>query len=123
MRRRGSASPGRSPASSPWSPDQPPIQITRLIASRENRLEPITYWMRIGYDNTTSNWARQALKLGYGLRGLIPDGALVRISTVGVAPDLAYKLQDQFIHDFLTSLNPATRTFLIGEPSKAILGS
>src|SRR5579871_810304 len=56
-----------------WSPDAPPIQLTRLIASREGRLEPISYWMRIGYDNTTSNWERQALKLGYGLRGWIPD--------------------------------------------------
>ena len=106
-----------------WSPDEPPITLTRLIASRENRLEPISYWMRIGYDNTTSNWARQALKLGYGLRGWIPDGALIRVSTVGVAPELAYKLQDQFIRDLLKSVNPTTRAFLIGDPAKAILGS
>ena len=61
----------------------PPLQVTQLIATREERIEPITYWMRIGYDNSESNWARQALKLGYGLRGWIPDGALFRVSTLG----------------------------------------
>ncbi len=104
-----------------WSPDQAPIRLTRLVASREGRLEPISYWMRIGYDNTTSNWARQVLKLGYGLRGWVPDGVLVRVSTVGVAPELSFKLQDEFIREFLTSLTPETRSFLIGDPSKALL--
>jgi hypothetical protein len=31
-----------------WSPSAPPIVVTRLIASREDRLEPISYWMRVG---------------------------------------------------------------------------
>ena len=106
-----------------WSPDKAPIQLKRLIASREGRLEPISYWMRVGYDNTTSNWERQALKLEYGLRGMIPDGVLVRVSTVGIAPELSYKLQDQFIRDFLKEVDPETRAFLIGDPSKAFLGS
>jgi EpsI family protein len=106
-----------------WSPTEPAMRLTRLIASREGRQEPISYWMRIGYDNTTSNWARQALKLGYGLKGLIPDGVLVRVSTIGVAPDLSFKLQDQFMRDFLSSVTPETRAFLVGDPSKAMLSS
>lgn len=106
-----------------WASDEAPIRLTRLIASREGRQEPISYWMRIGYDNTTSNWARQALKLGYGLKGWIPDGVLVRISTIGIAPELSFKVQDEFIREFLTSLPPETRAFLIGEPSKALLPS
>ena len=56
-----------SSARLPYSPSAPPLKLTRLVASREERLEPISYWMRIGYDNSNSNWARQALKLGYGL--------------------------------------------------------
>ena len=64
-----------------YSPSAPPLKVTRLVAQREDRIEPISYWMRIGYDNSNSNWARQALKLGYGLRGWVPDGALFRVST------------------------------------------
>ena len=52
-----------------WSASAPPIVLTRLVATREDRLEPISYWMRIGYDVTYSNWARNALKLEYGLKG------------------------------------------------------
>ena len=63
-----------------------PIVLTRLMATREERIEPISYWMRIGYDVTNSNLARNALKLEYGLRGWIPDGALFRVSTLGVPP-------------------------------------
>jgi EpsI family protein len=60
-----------------WSASVPPIPLTRLVASREDRLEPTSYWMRIGYDVTNSNWACNALE--YGLRGWIPDGALFRV--------------------------------------------
>ena len=65
--------------------------------------------MRIGYDNSSSNWARQALKLGYGLRGLVPDGALFRVSTIGIPADLSFKIQDKFIHDLLNAVDPSTR--------------
>ena len=60
-----------------YSPSAPSLRLTRLVATREERIEPISYWMRIGYDNSNSNWARQALKLGYGLRGWIPGRRVV----------------------------------------------
>ena len=106
-----------------WSPDAPPINLTRLVATREDRVEPISYWMRIGYDVSNSNWARQALKLGYGLQGWIPDGALFRVSTIGLPQDIGFKVQDKFIRDLLNALPPDTRAFMVGDPSKAILRS
>jgi EpsI family protein len=106
-----------------WTPEAPPIVLTRLLATREDRLEPISYWMRIGYDVSNSNWARQALKLQYGLRGWIPDGALFRVSTIGLPEKLGFTVQDKFIRDLLGAVTPETRTFMIGDPSKALLGS
>jgi len=53
-----------SPLKLDYASSAPPLKATRLVAQREERVEPITYWMRIGYDNSSSNWARQALKLG-----------------------------------------------------------
>ena len=106
-----------------WSPSAAPIPLTRLVATREDRLEPISYWMRVGYDVSNSNWARQGLKLGYGLRGWIPDGALLRVSTVGLPQDQSFELQDKFIRDLLNAVPPETRTFLVGEPAKALFGS
>jgi EpsI family protein len=106
-----------------YSPAAPPIALTRLVAKREERLEPISYWMRVGYDVSNSNWARQALKLQYGLRGLIPDGALFRVSTIGVPEDVSFKVQDKFIRDLLGAVTPETRAFMVGDPAKALLGS
>ena len=106
-----------------YSPSAPPIKLTRLVATREERVEPISYWMRIGYDNTTSNWARQALKLGYGLEGWVPDGALFRVSTIGIPPEESFKVQDKFIRDLLNSVDAETRAFMVGDPEKALLKS
>ena len=110
-----------SPAELAYSPSMPPLKVTRLVATREDRIEPITYWMRIGYDNSESNWARQALKLGYGLKGWIPDGALFRVSTVGIPSDESFKVQQKFIHDLLNYIDPETREFMVGDPKKALL--
>ena len=106
-----------------WSASAPPILLTRLVATREDRLEPISYWMRIGYDVTNSNWARNALKLEYGLRGWIPDGALFRVSTVGLPPDISFKVQDKFIRDLLNDVPAETRAFMVGDPAKALFPS
>ena len=104
-----------------YSPSAPPLKLTRLVAQREERIEPITYWMRIGYDNSDSNWARQLLKLGYGLRGWVPDGALFRVSTIGIPPEKSFKIQDKFIRDLMKAVDPGTREFMVGDPKRALL--
>jgi EpsI family protein len=91
-----------------------PIKLTRLIAQRESRFEPITYWMRVGNDIATGVVDRQIIRLKYGLRGIIPDGALIRVSTVGLATDASYKLQDQFIRDLLAAVPPQDVKFFTG---------
>jgi EpsI family protein len=92
-----------------------PLKFSRLITERETRFEPVSYWMRVGNDIATGIFDNQILRLKYGLRGLIPDGALVRVSIVGLPADQSFKLQDQFIRDLLAAVDPATRKFLIGE--------
>jgi len=104
-----------------YSPSAPPLKVTRLVAQREDRIEPISYWMRIGYDNSNSNWARQVLKLGYGLRGWVPDGALFRVSTIGIAREKSFKIQDKFIRDLMNAVDPKMREFMVGDPKKALL--
>jgi EpsI family protein len=91
-----------------------PLKVARLIAERESRYEPISYWMRVGNDITTGVVDRQLVRLKYGLKGLIPDGALMRVSTVGLPKEASYKLQDEFIHDLLAAIAPQNRGFFIG---------
>lgn len=91
-----------------------PIRMTRLIAERESRFEPISYWMRVGNDISNGVVDRQIIRLKYGLRGLIPDGALIRISTIGLPEDASFKLQDQFIRDLLAAIPPSELRFFVG---------
>jgi len=93
----------------------PPIKLARLIAERESRFEPISYWMRVGNDITTGVIDRQLVRLKYGLRGIIPDGALIRVSTVGLPQEASYRLQDQFIRDLLAAVPPQDRKFFTGQ--------
>src|SRR6266853_1511099 len=93
------------------------LTISRLITQRETRYEPVSYWMRVGNDVSTGIFDNQILRLKYGLKGLIPDGALVRVSTVGLPAAQSFALQDEFISDLLGSVTPDTKRFLIGENS------
>ncbi len=98
----------------------PELPVRHMTALRENRVEPITYWMRLGDTVATNAVDRQILKVEYGLRGYIADGALIRLSTVGLPPEQAFELQTRFLGDFLRSVDAETRRFLIGDVSKAV---
>lgn len=107
-------------ASLAYSEQAPPISLKRLVAQREARFEPVTYWMRIGNDVATGVVEQQLLKVNYGLRGLVPDGALIRISTTGLPERAAFEIESKFIQDLLQSVDPATRKFLVGDPAGAL---
>jgi EpsI family protein len=91
-----------------------PIRLTRLTAERESRLEPVTYWMRVGNDIATGPVESQIIRLKYGLRGIVPDGAVIRVSTIGLPADASFKLQDQFIRDLLAAIPPQEVKFFTG---------
>jgi EpsI family protein len=92
----------------------PPLAISRLTAQKERRFEPISYWLKVGGDVATGVFDLQIAKLKYGLRGIIPDGALIRVSTVGLSESASYELQDQFIRDLISALPPKDRKFFTG---------
>lgn len=91
-----------------------PIDVVRLITQRESRYEPVTYWMRVGNDISNGVVDHQLSRLKYGLRGIIPDGALIRISTIGLPKEASFKLQDQFIHDLLAAVPAKELKFFTG---------
>jgi EpsI family protein len=97
-----------------YSAQAKPLKVARLVAERESRYEPISYWMRVGNDITTGVVDRQLVRLKYGLQGLIPDGALIRVSTIGLRQEASYNLQDQFIHDLMDAIAPQDRKFFTG---------
>lgn len=91
-----------------------PVQIRRMVAQREGRTERISYWMRIGDDIVSGLLGRQAIKFRYGLRGIIPDGALIRVSTINVDEANAKELHDRFLKDLIGALPDESVKTLVG---------
>jgi EpsI family protein len=91
-----------------------PLALSRVTAAKEGRFEPVTYWMRIGNDVVTGVFDRQLARMKYGIQGLIPDGALFRVSTEGIPEEASYRLQDQFIRDLIGAIAPENRKFFVG---------
>jgi hypothetical protein len=104
-----------------WSASAPPIVLTRLIATREDRLEPISYWMRSRLRRHQQQLGAESAEAGRRPHGMgSPRGALSQ-STVGLPPDISFKVQDKFIRDLLNEAPAETRVFMVGDPAKALL--
>ena len=90
------------------------LPVKRLVARQQQRNEPITYWITIGDKATRSGIEQKLRRLAYGLSGEIPDGMLVRVSSIAFDENGAYALQDRFVSDMLASLDAPSRARLIG---------
>jgi EpsI family protein len=94
-----------------------PVPVHRLLTGNEARLEPVTYWIRIGDRLVDNAWESRAAIFMDGLQGKIPDGILVRVSTVvkaGADVPAAYAVQEAFLKDLLNVLSGPAKTALLG---------
>lgn len=90
------------------------LPIKRLLAVKGNRNEPITYWVTVGDKAVLSGLDQKLQQLRYGLTGSVPDGMLVRISSIDNDNNKAYQVQTVFIQDLLSAVNARERVRLIG---------
>lgn len=90
------------------------LPIQRLEAIQGSRNEPITYWITIGDKATLPGISRKLTQLSYGLTGKIPDGMLIRVSSITPNAKEAYQLQDRFVNAMLDAVAPSQRMRLTG---------
>jgi EpsI family protein len=90
------------------------LPVKRLVARQNARNEPITYWVTIGDKAVMSGIDQKVQRFMYGLSGRIPDGMLVRVSTIGTDEAGAYRVQDRFVKQMLGALKPVDRSRLLG---------
>ncbi len=82
-----------------------------------NRNEPITYWITIGDKVIKSGGIQKKLvEMSYGLSGKVPDGMLIRISSIDADKGRAYEMQDNFSNQMLEAIAPESRWRLAGKP-------
>ena len=93
-----------------------PIPASRLETSLGQRFEPITYWTVVGDHVSSSMTDKRITEVRYAMRGRIPDGMLVRISSIDKNTGDAYALQKQFANAMVESIAPEHRQRFAGKP-------
>lgn len=94
-----------------------PVPALTLTGRNRSRVEHITYWIRTG-DDIVRGWFEQNIStIRYGLSGHIPDGILVRVSTIE-SPNTRdidhFEIHQEFLRDLLAASDHDTRVLLVG---------
>lgn len=95
------------------------VPVAKLVATKETRNEPITYWVVVGGQIARDNWEMKKAKLKFALKGEVPDGILIRVSSITPDVQHGYEMQREFSEAMLKALTPAQRARMIGVPSRS----
>ena len=90
------------------------VPVARMVATQGQRVEPVTYWFTMGDSAVMSYVDRELTQLRYAMVGQIPDGYLVRVSSLSSDPTKAFSEQLQFANALISSVDPELRRRLIG---------
>ena len=98
------------------SPDTT-VPAYRLTTRARGRLEPVTYWIRIGNIIAETAWQSRWKIFTDGLTGTVPDGLLVRTSSaLPMDADLgpAFVMQNEFFADLFAAVKGENKWALAG---------
>lgn len=93
------------------------LPVMRFVARKSLRNEPVTYWMVIGGRLVQSGWDAKLVRLHFALSGVVPDGFLVRVSSIDNDNDGAFEVEQRFVDDLLKALDGAARARIFGQPA------
>jgi EpsI family protein len=92
----------------------------RLLMSSNNRLEAVSYWIRVGPSYPRGGLDTRLTILKAGLGGVVPDAILVRASSILALPGEAagaYERQERFLSDLVHAMRPADAKMLVAAES------
>ena len=90
------------------------LAVRQLMATLGNRNEPISYWVVVGSEVATTGIEQKLAQMRHGLRGVIADGMLVRVSSIGAEMSQAHALQAGFIADLADAIPGPSRERVFG---------
>lgn len=95
------------------------VPSRRLNTAMGSRVEPVTYWFNFGSQALASDspWEKRMVEFRFGLSGEVPNGILVRVSSIDRNTQVAYGQQERFIQEMLAAVTPVDRKRLAGLPS------
>ena len=92
------------------------LPIVRLHTRSHGRLELVSYWIRTGQAYPITGLETRWQLFKDGLRGVIDDGMLVRVSTIVNDRDnidQTFERQETFLRDLVLSVDPQKRHYLV----------
>jgi EpsI family protein len=90
------------------------IPVHRLLTRLGGRVEPVTYWITIGDDVAPSRTQQKLVQIRYGIKGQIPDGMLVRISSIDRDGPNALRMQAEFADEMGRAIPEGFKTRVLG---------
>lgn len=90
------------------------LPVRQLVARLGGRNEPITYWTVVGRRVALSGTEQKLAQLAYSTRGVIPDGMLVRVSTIDPDAARAFEVQGRFLRALAGAIPSSMRPFVFG---------
>lgn len=97
------------------------LPIKRLATQQgTSRRESVTYWTLVGDQPFSGGIAKKLTEMRYGLRGVIPDGLLFRVSSIELNPEEGYAVHQRFAQNLFATLPAAERARLMGQQVAAV---
>ena len=90
------------------------VRTRTLLAEAADRIENVTYWTRIGEYLPTTQAEQRADKLKIAMAGIIPDGILVRASSLGADAERSLTLNHDFLRELVLAVDPKELPVFIG---------
>lgn len=90
------------------------LRVRRLVARQDTRVEPITYWIVVGDHVALSSTEQKLEQMRYSLTRMLPDGMLVRVSTIQNDTEQGFAVQQRFIAQLDAAVAPGFRTRVFG---------
>jgi EpsI family protein len=104
-----------------WQLPGQPLPVRQLLTRLGSRVEPVSYWMVVGDRVVLGGTDQKLTQLSYSTRGLIPDGLLVRVSSIDSDPERAYLTQAEFVRELYGAMASPARERVFGSlPASAV---
>ena len=93
------------------------LRVRQLVSRLGARVEPITYWVTVGERIALSGTEQKLSQLSYSARGVVPDGMLVRISSIDPVANKAFELHRAFLSALVPAIPLPLQAQVIGKPA------
>jgi EpsI family protein len=90
------------------------VPSTQMFAIKQDRKEPVTYWFTMGDNVVLSRLERLLVAVKYAFAGVIPDGVLVRVSSLTPDAEQGYQAQLSFMNELMRTIDKKAAQKLLG---------